>query len=139
MGLVLVILAVAAIVFVAAPALAIGLVVLTRADREPPFWSSCALATFVSFAGQYGYALAPFSFLRTREYSWELLMGPMLGWHLAAPPIVAALFWAASRRFRSPAANGLVTGLLFSVALVVVLAIPIGLTLPALLGLRFRP
>jgi hypothetical protein len=139
MGLVLVILAVAALVLVATPALAIALVVLTRTDRKPPFWSACPLATFVSFAGQYAYALAPFSFLRTREYSWELIMGPMLGWHLAAPPIVAALFWVASRKFRTPAANGLVTGLLFSVALVIVLAIPIGLTLPALLGLRFRP
>ena len=139
MGLILLLLAAGTIAFIAGPALVIALAIVVRTRRTRSFWPLCAVVALVSFAAQYLYALAPLTFVGTHEYSWGLFFSPMFGWHLLVPPVVAAVVWLISRRFQLANANAVIAGLFFSVAAVVILAIPIGLALPRVLGLRFSP
>jgi len=139
MGLVIVLVVVATLVLVAAPATAIGIAVVARAQRERTFRRTCVLTALVSVLAQYAYVLAPFSFLQTREISWGFVLAPFLGWHLAAPPVLAAILWLGARLRRTPAPSAVLSGLLFSVAAAIVLALPVLVSLGWLFDLRFAP
>jgi hypothetical protein len=139
MGLIVLLALVGGGLFIVLPAVAIGLGVARRSTRPEGFWPACVVAASSSFLCQYIFALRPFSFLRTHEYSWEFIFAPLFGWHLAAPPAFAIILFFLTRRNASPAANAIIAGLFFSVAVVVVLSIPLSFLLPPLLGLRFRP
>ena len=128
----------AAFVFVAAPAIAFGLSVVHSTAGERGFWLPCALSGIAAFVLQFAYASAP-ALLHARAVTWDLLLAPLFGWHLLAPPAAAVLLWLRVRMSPSPALGGVVAGLFFSVAGMVVAPVPLTLLLAPFLGLEMQP
>jgi hypothetical protein len=138
-GLVIAVILASALILVAVPSLSAGLVLVVRHWRQPPFWRIFVPTALAALVLQYAYALAPFAFLKTREYSWDLLMNPIFGWHLVVVPAVALALWFRQRDHLQPLAAALVAGLLVSTAAIVILAVPLAFALIYGLPLAFRP
>lgn len=129
---------VAAFVFVAAPALAFGLSIVHETSGKRGFWLPCSVTGVVAFSLQYLYAAVPF-LLHARDVSWDFLLAPLFGWHLLAPPLAALVLWLRLRTAPSPGLGGVIAGLLFSLAGIVVIPLPLAFLLTRFLGLRFQP
>ena len=114
----------------ALPAGAVGLSVVLTSPRSARFATICTLVAFMATLGQAGWVLGSHFFSGERLYGWDNCTSDFLGgWHLAAPPIIAALLWLVSVRRPFPAARPAIGGLFFSIAAIALLAIPLGLCL----------
>src|SRR5262245_15854453 len=133
MGLILILIAGAALVVLGGPCLVLAILVCTKGTRSAAFWLPCLLTLLVSVVAQYAVVLAPF--VRQGEYSWDLFLGPLWGWHLAPPLVIAAVLWLLERKRRRPVPLGIVAGLLFSIPALLALAFPLGFIVPAAFGL----
>jgi hypothetical protein len=136
-GLIVIMMWLAAISVVGLPALVLTLVIRAKSQRGRAFYVTGGLTSTASVVGQYVAVLAPF--VRRGGYSWDLVVGLIFGWHLLAPLLLAGAIWAAARSVRQSALGGAIAGLVLSIPLGIALALPALLLLPSLLGLRFEP
>ena len=137
MGLVLILIFAGVLVVIAAPSAALGILAASRSPRQAPFWAALVGTALASAAAQYLFVTGPM--LRAGEASWDLFISPVLGYHLAAPVVAAALLWFVPRGPRHPGVGGAAAGLLFSVPLLIVAAIPLGFLVQRVFRLPFVP
>jgi len=137
MGLVLVMIAGVAFLLIAVPCAVLALVVLRKSERRGAFTAACLSALVLSVCAQYAYVATPI--VQSGKVSFELFILPMFGWHMAPPLALAILTWFLPLPRRRPALQGIVVGLLFSIAALVLLSIPLGFVIPPLFGLEFQP
>ena len=115
------------------PAFAFGYAVVFNSPRSDRFNTICTVVTVLSAVGQEVWALGPLVLFGTRGGGWDYFTEASLkGWHLAVPPFLAALLWLISPPVPSSTARPAMAGLIFSLALVALLAIPLGLSLHTL-------
>ena len=137
MGLILVMIVGVAFLFIGLPAALLGRAVLRKSEREGAFAPACWTALIASAGAQYAFATAPM--IRTGKADFELFILPLFGWHLAPPLLLAVVIWLAARKRKAPVLHGVAVGLLFSIAALIVLSIPLGIVIPQVFGLRFTP
>jgi len=136
MGILVIAAWVGSLAFLGMPGLVLGIIVCAKSQRTPAFWSSCVLTAAVSVAAQYAVVLAPS--VRQGTYSWGLVIESVFGWHLLAPAVVALLLWIAGKAAERPTVAGTVAGLLASIPSGIALGLPMVVTVPPALGLRFQ-
>ena len=137
MGLILILMWLAALGVLGLPSLVGGMLVGARAQRGTPFWLTGILTAVVSVVGQYVVVLAPF--VRQGAYSWDILLSAIFGWHLLIPALLAGMVWFVGRTVSQPVHAGVAAGLLLSIPVGIAAALPMLFTVPSLLGLRFEP
>jgi hypothetical protein len=99
-----------------------GHFLVVSSPRSDQFGKICTSVAVLSAIGQEVWALGRLLLSGSRADFWDFISAGLLGWHLAVPPLLAALLWLISPPVPSSIARPAVAGLIFSLAVVALLA-----------------
>ena len=137
MGLVLIIIWLVALGVTLAPGIGLAGVICGISKRTAVFWLGLLAALVTSVGVQYVLALQPY--VQKGTYGIELMTVPIFTPYLAAPAVLAAILWFALKARGRPALAGITAGLIFSIPVVVALALPMTFWAPDRFHLKFVP